>query len=61
MMAMHFTTFTNMVGQGIVLGTVLETVRPDKKWIGDMWKSDGPDRGHHLPNFYQHGLVRDCL
>ena len=26
-----------------------------------MWKIDGPDRGHHFPNCYQHGLARDCL
>ena len=26
-----------------------------------MWIRDGPGKGHHFPNFSQHGLVRDCL
>ena len=25
-----------------------------------MWIRDGPGKGHHFPNFSQHGLVRDC-
>ena len=50
--AIIFSTSTSMVWQGIVSGTILEKkMKPRKYLIMNMWKSHGPARGHHLPNF----------
>ena len=56
-----FQIFTNMVGQGIVFGTISGKVRTWKNLIRNMWQSDGPDRGHHFPNIHQHGLAGNCI
>ena len=50
--AIIFQTFTNIVWQGIALGTMFVKVRRVMKTlIMNMWKSDGPNRGHHFQNF----------
>ena len=59
--AIIFSTFTNMVWQGVVLGNIFAKVRPRENQFRKKWKSNGPDRGNHFFNFYQHGLARDCL
>ena len=50
--AIIFQTFTNMVWQGIALGTMLVEVRPGKNLIRNVLESDGPNKDNHFPNFH---------
>jgi hypothetical protein len=57
----QFSTFPNMVWQGVVFGSILGKVGPSQKLIRHLCKIDGPAKGHHFTNFSQHGLARDGL
>jgi len=40
-----------MVWQGVVLGGILEKVKPRQKLIRNLCKIDGLAKGHHFPTF----------
>ena len=48
-------------GKGLSLGQFWKTLGHVTNLIRNMWKSDGPDRNHHLLNFQQHGLAEDGI
>ena len=56
-----FPIVPNMVWEGIVLGTILEKVKPRENLIRSMWICDGPGKGHHFSHFSQYDLVRNVL
>ena len=61
MRAIIFQTFNNMVWQWIIFGTIWKSVTPKKNRSRNIWKSDGPVRGHNFVNFHQHDLARTRL